>query len=68
MCGEQQGLACGGVGVAGEALQEARRPRHRSVPVRTLALTGDGRSCGWVLSGEGPLWRLCGGQNEGEAC
>lgn len=27
VCGEQQGLASGGVGVAGEALQEARGPR-----------------------------------------
>lgn len=28
VCGEQQGLACGSGGVAGEALQEDRRPRH----------------------------------------
>lgn len=31
-----------------------------------LALTGDGRGCGWVFSGEEPLWPLRGGHNEGE--
>lgn len=60
MCREQQDLAGGGGGMAGEALWKDCRPRHGPVPI------GDGRGCSCVLRGEGPLWLLCGGQNEGE--